>query len=430
VTAVARSLPTDPAVPIADDDPIDLLDPIHVADPAALFRRMRERDPIAWSARHRAWVITGHPELDAAFRDRRLSTERMDAFKARQTGSRAEALAAAIELLEGWMLFHEPPTHTRLRAPLNRQFTPRAVARLAADVTELTDRLLDDLDAASGGDLVEAFTHPLPAAVIGRLFGVPDGEGRWLAEWSEMFGAVVFGAVDLPDYEDRARAAGAEFHDRLGPLLDRYRREPEDNLLSLLLATENRDDGLSTVEIVGACSLLLFAGHDTTASHLGTATLALLDDRAAGAAFSALAAAIGPDGDPTVDAALGTAIEELLRFEAPAKAMMRIVAEEHEREGHRFERGQAVFMAILGANRDPRLFDDAERLVLEREPNPHLTFGHGHHFCLGAALARLESRVALHRLFSRFPDLRVDGEVEWKPTISDRSARRIPVRTH
>lgn len=407
----------------APDDPIDFLTPEHVSDPATFLARVRERDPIAWSARHRAWVIGGHPELDAAFRDRRLTTERMAAFKARQHGSRAEALQRAIALLDGWMLFHEPPTHTRLRTPLNRQFTPKAVAHLATDIDEIACDLLAHMADHTHADLVESFAHELPARVIARLFGVPDRDRAWLADWSAKFGVVVFGAVNRPDYEDMARAAGAEFGDRLGPLIDHYREEPGDNLVSLLLATEGRSDGLNTAEMLGACSLLLFAGHDTTSSLLSSATLALLEQPNAAEAFRELSS------DPSADTpAVHRAIEELLRHAAPAKAMMRQVAHTHERGGHVMNEGDTVFMTILAANRDPRVFPDPDRLILDRSPNPHLTFGLGHHFCLGAALARLEARIALRRLFSRFPHMELDGEVQWKPNISDRAASHVPLR--
>lgn len=396
---------------------IDMLAADAIDDPHRVFGALRDEAPIQWSDRHRAWIVMGHPELDAAFRDRRLSTERMAQFRSRLTEHRAAALAKAIDLLDGWMLFHEPPEHTRLRSPLARSFTPRAVQGLDQRVAALVDGLLDDMGGTDGGDLVGRFAHPLPAAVIAEMFGVPVDQRDWLAGWSEKFGVVVFGAVNRPDYEQLAREAGEEFDERLRPLLDRYRVEPEDNLLSLLLAREDHDDGLTTAEIIGACSLLLFAGHDTTASLLGSATIALCHDPDARRRFVELE---GTD--------LDRAVEELLRFEASAKAMMRTVAETHERDGSTFEEGQTVFMAILAANRDPRVFADANRLVLDRSPNPHLTFGHGHHFCLGAALARLEIRLALPRLLRRFPSFDINGPPVWKPNISDRSASSIPAR--
>ena len=396
---------------------IDFLAPDAVDDPHAYFGPWRDADPIQWSDRHRAWIIMGHPELNDAFHDKRLSTERMNDFRGRLSGRRAKALAKAIDLLDGWMLFHEPPEHTRLRAPLARSFTPKAVGGLEKRVAGLVDALLDDMAQVDGGDLVASFAHPLPAAVIAELFGVPPDQRDWLAGWSEKFGVVVFGAVNRPDYETLAEEAGDELEGRLRPLFDRYRSEPEDNLLSLLLAGEGADDGLTTAEILGACSILLFAGHDTTASLLGSGAVALCRDP------DARRRLVDLDGDD-----LDTAVEELLRFEAPAKAMMRTVAESHDRGGRSFEAGQAVFMAILAANRDPRVFDDAHRLHLDRDPNPHLTFGHGHHFCLGAALARLEIRLALPALLRRFPKLELSDAPTWKPTLSDRSASHIAVR--
>lgn len=198
--------------------------------------------------------------------------------------------------------------------------------------------------------------------------------------------------------------------------MDRYRRMPADNLLSLLLAEENRPSGLSTTEIIGACSLLLFAGHDTTSSLLGSATVALLERPEQADAMRSVAADVD------------LAIEEMLRYESPAKAMMRTVVDSHERNGHHFEVGQSFFLAISAANRDPMVFDSPDHIDLGRHPNPHLTFGFGHHFCLGASLARLEVRIALPALLRRFPDLELAGPVQWRPTISDRSPVSLPVR--
>ena len=396
---------------------INLLDPRAIDDPHGYFRQFRDGGPIQWSDRHRAWIVMGHPELNAAFRDPRLSTERMSGFRERLSGPRAEALSMAIDLLDGWMLFHEPPEHTRLRGPLARSFTPRSVNALEDRVQQIVDDLLDKMAATSGGDLVELLTHPLPAAVIAELFGVPIDERDWLANWSEKFGVVVFGAVGRDDYDEVAREAGAELEGRLQPLFDRYRTEPEDNLLSLLLAEENEVDGRTRIELLGACSLLLFAGHDTTASLLGSATVALCKNPDVRRAFTTL------EGDD-----LDIAVEELLRFEAPAKAMMRTVVEDHEDSGVGMRTGQSVFLNILAANRDDRVFDSPDDIVLGRDPNPHLTFGFGHHFCLGAALARLEAKVTFSSLFQRFPNLQLDGDPTWRPTISDRSPKSVPLR--
>lgn len=392
---------------------IDFLCREAIDDPHTYFARWRDESPVQWSERHRAWIVLGHPELDAAFRAPELSTDRMDAFTARQSPERAAALARAVELLRGWMLFHDPPEHSRLRAPFVRKFTPKAVSALGADIEAECDRLLDGMERGPEHvDLVEAFSHALPAAVIARLFGVPDELRGWLTEWSERFSVVVFGATRRPDYADVARAAGEEFHDHMGSLLRQRRLDPRDDLVSAMAASDELDD----LEVLGACSLILFAGHDTTASVISSAVPALL--------------AHPHERDRLVhDPAIRElAVEELLRFDGSAKAMMRIVAAPLTLGHRQMEPGQAVFLTILSANRDPRVFDQPDALIADRKPNPHLSFGHGVHFCLGSALARLELRIALPRLMERFPRLALAGPIEWKPNISDRAAARVPVR--
>ena len=397
---------------------IDLLSPAALHDAHGYFGAIRRRDPVAWSERHQAWIITGHPELSAAFRNPMFTTERMGAFKDRLSGTRKDALAQAVELLDGWMLFHEPPMHTRLRSPFTRTFTPRSVRRLEADIRSICDGLLDDIEAERDRfDIVERFAHPLPAAVIARLFGVPPELGEWLKEWSERFGAVVFGATRRADYEDLARAAGAEFHERIGALVVAARRaEPADDLLSALVALEGTDEGLSTIELLGACSLILFAGHDTTSTLLSAAALTLAENPEQADRLR-------------IDALIEeSAVEELLRTDGAPKAMMRQVTEDHVFASHDVRRGESVFLVILAANRDERVFASPDEVDLARDPNPHLTFGHGHHFCLGASLARLEARIALPALLRRFPDLQAAGPVTWKPNISDRSPAHALMR--
>jgi cytochrome P450 len=400
--------------------PDDLLAPDAVADPHAFFARLREHAPVHWSARHRAWLLTSHAEVSAALRDGSLSTARMDAFAARLAPARREALAPALDLLRGWMLFNDPPAHGRMRAPVARAFTPRRVEKLRGAIEEIVGELLDAFEERGGGDFVAEFAHPLPAIVIEDLFGVPKADREMLVRWSAKFGVIVFGATDRADYEQVAREAGLELRDYVAWLVAERKAAGEfgDDLLGALLATAGTEQGLREEELAGACSLLLFAGHDTTASLLGSSVNALLRDEAARAAFPRDA------DDPRAPAA----IEELLRFEGPAKIMMRRALHVHERGGQRIEAGHAIFMALSAANRDPAVFAQPDRLDLARAPNPHVAFGDGIHFCLGAPLARLEARIALTRLFARFPKLALAREEErWRATISDRSLEALHV---
>ena len=401
----------------------DLLTPDAIADPFPLFREAHAAGPVSWNPRHKAWMITGHQALTDAFRNPLLATGgRMEAFYARQAPERQTALSKAMDLLNGWMLFHDQPEHTRLRQPFSRSFTPKVMSRMETDIRALCEQLLDRLDELSRHsdtiDLVHEFTHPFPALVIAQLFGIDPSNAEWLQKWSEKFGVVVFGASRRDDYDAVVRQAGEEFHSRMGEVLDERRRNPQDDLISALLATENQHEGLSTVEILGACSMILFAGHETTSSTIGSATISLINNREASRVVGAL-----PDSGES-----HPAIEEMLRYEAPAKAMMRRVVEDHEFHGAQLQKDDAVFLMILAANRDPQVFSNPDLIDVERNPNPHLTFGLGHHYCLGAPLAKLETRIALPALWSRFPNIQLRGEVKWKPTIADRSALSLSVK--
>lgn len=398
----------------------DLLSPAAIADPHSFFRELREHDPVHWSARHRAWIVTGHPETMAAFNDDHLSTDRLDAYEARLPEGRRRALDKAITLLRGWMLFHDDPEHDRLRAPIRRAFTARAIEALRPRVTDMVDHLLADITRrlADGEtvDIVRSLAHPLPVAVISDLFGLPV-EDRWrFAEWSERFAVVVFGATNRPDYEQVGQHAGEEFHEYIRWYIDRRTAEPGDDLISALI--NGRDDGgFTDDDIAGACSLLLFAGHDTTTSLLGNSIAALADHPDQRERWLAA---------PALEA---SAVEELLRFDGPPKAMMRIVKEPTRLGAHELTPGQSVFLALVGANRDPRQFADPDRLDLGRDPNQHVAFGYGSHFCPGAPLARMEARIALGAAVRRLPELRIVEPRTWKPTISDRSLTALHVQS-
>ena len=401
--------------------PDDLLAPEAVADPHAFFHRLRAHAPVHWSARHRAWLVTSHAEVRAALRDASLSTARIETLASRGSPARRQALAPAFDLLRGWMLFNDPPAHERMRAPVARAFTPRRVEKLRTAIEAVVTELIDTFEEQGGGDLVEAFAHPLPAIVIADLFGVPRGDRDMLVRWSAKFGVLVFGATERADFERVVREAGIEFRDYVAWLVARRKAAGAfgDDLLGALLASCGTDEGLREDELAGACSLLLFAGHDTTASLIGSSVNALLRDDGARAALPR---------DPDDPRALA-AVEECLRFEGPAKVMVRSALHAHERGGQRIEAGQQIFMALSAANRDPAVFASPDRLDLARFPNSHVAFGEGIHFCLGAPLARLEARVALTRLFARFPRLALArDEVAWRATISDRSLVSLPVK--
>jgi len=394
----------------------NLLTPEAVADPYSFFAALREEHgPVAWSERHRAWIVTSYAEVAGGLRDERLSADRVGAMERRLDTERRRAMAATLEMLRGWMVFRDEPDHSRLRDPVRRAFTPRSVERLRAEVESLVAGLLDEVAQAGGGDLRASFAFPLPAMVIARLLGVPAGDRDRFGAWSRKLASLVFGASDNPDHYAIGAAGGAEFAAYFGELVARREREPGDDLVSALIAARDRGHGLSATELVGACTLLLFAGHETTTSLVTSAALAL---------------ARHPDAtrrlrdDPGRWAA---AVEELLRYDGPAKVQARTVLTAHERGGRRLEEGDLVFLAISGANHDPAQFDHPDALDTRRDASAHLGFGLGPHFCLGVSLARLEARIALRALVERFDEIEVDGELQWEPVIVGRALRSLPV---
>ncbi|MGE3076695.1 MAG: cytochrome P450 [Dehalococcoidia bacterium] len=358
--------------------------------PAKYFGAVLERGPVQWSDAQRAWLVLSHPEVEAGFRDsENLSADRSGAF-ARAARGRSEAFGKAVELLAAWMNFRDPPVHTLLRDPVKAAFTPRAISGLEAQVQQIVDSTIDRFEG-DVIDLNEAFAHPIPALVIAAVLGADGEERRRFSGWSDDIGRLVFAMEPGKAPEEPINRAVTEFSAFFSKLIERERREPTSSVLSAIV---NSDIGhLSKIELIGACTLILFGGHETTTTLL-TNTLLLLLER--------------PDLVEWLrkhPESMPSAVEEFLRILGPARSMPRKVVRAHERGGQELVPGQNVFLGIVSANHDPTVFENAGEVDLERDPNPHMAFGWGLHFCLGANLARLEARVALTSLLERFERL-------------------------
>lgn len=393
---------------------IDLGTPEAVADPHALFRRLRAHGPVHRSDVHRAWLVLSHAGVSAAFRDPRLSADRMPAFE-RMAETRPEAFRQVVDLLRGWMVFRDDPDHNRLRDPVRRAFTPRRVDGLSPSIGRVATELLDALEDGGGGDLRAMFGAPLPALVIADLLAIPREDRAEFETYSNLLAAVVFAAESRTSSSDAAIAGAEHFWRYFTDLCDHRRRHPGDDLVSELVAAVG-PGGLEPVELVGACTLLLFAGHETTTGLLTSGARILLDEPAAAASVRS---------DPS---RWSTAVDELLRLEGPAKLMVRRATVDVEIEGTHIAAGDTVWLVILSADRDPAVFRDPDRVDVVRDPNPHLAFGWGIHHCLGAPLARLEGRIALRALFDRFPNLTAVEPARWGGGVMGRGLGRLDVR--
>ena len=373
---------------------VDLESPASVEDPAGYFGRARAAGPVQWSDAQRGWVVLSHAEVEAAFRDdKRLSADRSRGFQRLMEG-RSESLQRAGELLGTWMNFRDAPVQTRLRQPVKGAFTLRAVGELEPSIRSVVAGVMDEFDAEVV-DLAHAFARPIPALVIGAIMGVPPGEREHFQAWSHDLARLVFSTEPGMTPDEAIGEASDEFIAFFGELIERERREPSGSLLTTIVHETGHE--LSEFELIGACTLLLFAGHETTTTLIGNALGLLLEREDLLRELRA---------NPALDE---TAVEEFMRAVGPARAMIRKVSVEHERGGRSLERGQRLYLCIAAANHDEQVFHEPGRINLARDPNPHLGFGWGPHFCLGANLARLEARIALRMLLDRFSAIEPEG---------------------
>jgi cytochrome P450 len=386
-----------------------------VADPYPALGRLREEDPVHWSEILGGWVLTRYADVRAALADPRLSADRITPFLARQAPTTHETVQALLRQVGLWVVFTDPPTHTRLRSILGRGFTARTIEGLRPRIRQIVDQLLDRAAAAGEMDLIREFAYPLPVAVIGDLLGVPPGDRERLKAWSDELATFVGSALATPDKYARAARSVAEMHEYFGRLVARRRAAPADDLVTALVAGEG-GEALGEDELVANCVMLLFAGHETTTNLIGNGALALLRHPGEARAWRE---------EPALTA---SAVEELMRYDGPGQAMVRVAREDVPVGGRVVGRGDRLFLMINAANRDPRQFAAPDRLDLRRADNRHLGFGHGIHFCLGASLARLEGQVALPALLARFPGLtsRTDAP-EWLDSLVFRGLRSLPV---
>ncbi|RZT84511.1 cytochrome P450 [Pseudonocardia sediminis] len=408
----------------------DLLTAQASADPYAVFDALRRDDPVHWSETHRAWLVTRYADVSAAFANKAFSNDRVRPVLAKQQARRAESGEAAdrpataservLALMSGWMVVSDPPVHTRLRKLAAGAFKGQRIAVMDAQITALVDELLDGFLAGAGEqDLISEVAYPLPATVIATMLGAPPSDRDLFREWSDELALVAFGTGGAARAERHERALRGlnEMDAYFRGLVAQRRAEPGEDMLSAMMSTDESDDKLSDDELVAMCALLLFAGHETTTNSIANATLALLRNPDALAALRA---------DPSL---LNPAVEELLRYDGPIKVINRWVVAETELAGRTISPGERVHLVLASANRDPEKFTDPDTLDLTRSPNPHVAFGKGIHACIGAQLARMETRIAVGRIVERLPGLALAHEPVWKDALASRSMETLVV-TH
>ena len=386
-------------------------------NPFPVYSQLQDDDPVHWSESLRSWVLTRYDDVRQVAMSDVMSPDRLRPFYAQLKGERREILAEVMRYLSLWMVFRDPPEHTRLRRLVSTAFTPRSIEALAEPVGRIVDQLLDALPKNQSVDWAQQVAMPLPAYVILDLLGIPHQSYADLKAWSDDLRAFVGSSRADPDRYNRARHGATQLAGFFREVIAARRAAPGEDFVSRMITARDEQGSLSEDELVATCMLVLFAGHETTTHLLGNSANALLDH---------------PDQLQRLrdnPALINPAVEEFLRYDGPSNAITRVVSADHEIGGKLLRSGDRVFAMVNAANRDPRRFDDPQGLDIARQPNRHLTFGFGLHFCLGAPLARLEAQLCFAGLIQRFGKIeRAAGETEWIDSLAMRGLSRLPVQ--
>ncbi len=393
------------------------LAPEFQANPYPFYDMLRTNMPIFHWEDWGMWFLTRYEDCAFVLKDSRFGHEILN-FMTRDELGWGESPAnqkPLNDVMHGWMLLRDPPTHTRLRGLVHKAFTPRVIERLRDRIQAITNQLIDAALARGSMDVIEEFAFPLPITVIAELLGVPTSDMNDIHRWSRALAFTLELTTD-PTVYDAGAINAAEFADYLRDMANQRRRAPQDDLLSGLLAAEAEGDKLTEDELIATCILLLLAGHETTVNLIGNGLNALLTHPDQWAQLKA---------NPALSR---SAVEECLRFDSPVQMTSRTVLADVEYNGMTFKRGQQVATMFGAANHDPAKFTDPATFDITRDPNPHMAFGNGIHFCLGAPLARLEGQIAFETLARRLPDVQLASDPVRRNTYILRGFKSMPVK--
>lgn len=373
---------------------VEFLSTQYFQDPYVVLCEFLESSPVFWSHELNAWIVSPFDEVEAGLHNDKLNaSERMSKAASHFSDEDREKYSVILETLSNWLVFQDPPQHTRLRKLVNKAFTPRTIAALEPKIELIVSQLLDAALVKDEFDLVRELSFQLPAIVICELLGIPIEKAWDVKRWSD--GAAGFSAAAKVSHEEAqfANETAIEASEYLLTLFAELRERPQDNLLSKLVA--QGEDGLTDTELVGLTVNLFFAGFETTEGLIGNAVLAL---------------AANPDQLAKVRSDYGlieNVIEETLRFDSSILKQSRVASEDIEISGRKVKKGDYIHFMIAAANRDSAKFNLPNTFDIFRNDQAHVSFGHGIHFCIGAPLARLEARIAIRQLLERLPILEV-----------------------
>jgi cytochrome P450 len=395
-----------------------LAHPKMITNPYPVYRWVRQHEPVRLDPLAPVWVISGYDDVQTMLRDPRLhkdpfENQRLPRLVREQLGADGDGGRSDAEAIS--MLFLDPPHHTRVRSLFSRAFTPKTLADLRPRIQQIASERLDAVADRNRMDIIADLAYPLPVIVIAELLGFPPEDYQSLKRWSDDLAASL-SFTPTPQQQAQATLARWEIREYFDRIVAKLQTAPQDTLIFRLLQGENEPDGLNREEIFANSILLLGAGHETTTNLIGNGVLALLKHRDQ---WELLVSR--PD-------LVESAVEEMLRYDGPVQWTSRVTAEPMQVGGKSIPAGQIVLGCVGAANRDPGKFPDPDRFDIQRSPNKHLAFGAGVHFCLGAALARMEAQIAVTQLITRFPKMRLaDEKLQWMPGLTFRGVKALPV---
>ena len=396
-------------------DTANPLDPEVIANPYPYYHQLRAQDPVHWNEPLQRWTLTRYADVLEAFRDRRLSADRMSGYAGRLPDPMREKMAPIMRIFSNMMLLSDPPNHTRLRSLANKAFTPRVVEGMRSNIQAIVDQQLDAVEKAGRMDVIGDLAYPLPVKVICEMLGVATEDQDQFKDWSDDLAAFLGDVRRIADLVEPAQSSALQMIDYLRGIIRECRQNPRDDLISALVATEEQGDVFSEEELFSMFVVLQIGGHETTTNLIGNGTLALLQN---------LEEMQKLRGNPSL---VETAVEEFLRYHSPVEYTARIAMEDLEIDGRRISKGQTISICIGAANRDPAQFPEPDRLDITRQDNRHLAFAFGPHFCLGAALARLEGQIAIGTMLRRMDQIRLEPPLSSESRLGDFPWRDNPV---
>ncbi len=390
-----------------------LLDPEVLANPYPLYHRLRSEDPVHWDHYLHAWVVTRYADVVSVFQ--RFSSNRTPTPE-QLTALGLSALTPLAQVMVRQMLFLDPPSHNRVRGLASKAFTPRRVEILRSHIQDITNSLLDAVQAKGQMDIIADLAYPLPAIVTSEMLGVPTSDWPQLTAWSTEFAQVLGNFQHNPDRAPRVVRALEEMVAYFQAAVREQRQHPRDGLISAFLTTEVDGDKLTEEEVVANTIVTMVGGQETTTNLIGNGILTLLRHR---------------DQLELLKSDLSlipSAIEELLRYESPSQHTARLAPHDIELGGKLIRQRQAAIAVMGAANRDPERFLDPDRLDICRKDNRHVAFAWASHFCFGAPLARIEGQIAFESILRRMPNIQLKpGPIVWRENLGLRGLIALPV---